>query len=130
MESPLTGKTVLVVEDNPLNMKLIHTLLSLHECEVVQAADAEAGIETAVRHRPDIILMDIHLPAMDGLAAARALGDLPQTAAIPVVAVTSCAMEGDEQRAMDSRCRGYITKPINTRTFINELAQLLPREEP
>ena len=73
--------------------------------------------------------MDIHLPAINGLSAAMPLAELPETTAISIVAVTSCALEGDEQRALDSRYQGYITKPINTRTFIDQLVQLLPQEE-
>jgi CheY-like chemotaxis protein len=128
--SPLTDKTVLVIEDNPLNLKLIHALLKLHNCTVLQATDAEIGIETAVRDRPDIILMDIHLPAMDGLTAASALGHSPRTSSIPIIAVTSCAMEGDAERAVAAGCCGYITKPINTRTFIDQIIQFLPTVQP
>ena len=79
--------------------------------------DAETGIKLAREHRPNLILMDIQLPGLDGLSATRILREDVQTRDIPIVAVTSFAMEGDRQKALDAGCTGYISKPLNTRTF-------------
>ncbi len=126
MAASLQGTTILVVEDNPLNMKLIRALLSLHSCTLLEEKNAESGIKTAVQSLPNLILMDLHLPAMDGLAATAILKDNPVTRHIPIIAVTSRAMEGDGVLALDAGCDAYITKPINTRTFVQSIAQFLP----
>ena len=111
--------TILVIEDNALNMKLVRSLLRLGEYRVLEATDATRGIELATAQKPDLILMDIQLPDMDGLTATRLLKSQPETRGIPVVALTSYAMPGDEIKAREVGCSGYITKPLNTRTFLD-----------
>jgi CheY-like chemotaxis protein len=118
-------KRVLVIEDNELNMKLVAALLSISHFEVIKAANAEQGLQLARKERPDLILMDIQLPGMDGLTATRLLkedGNLKDT---PVIALTSYAMQGDEQKAFAAGCTGYIPKPIDTRKFIELLEEFL-----
>jgi two-component system cell cycle response regulator DivK len=116
---------VLVIEDNPVNMELVTDLLETRGHEVQQAGTAEEGIETAKRRRPDIILMDIALPGIDGLTATGLLKQNPQTKSIPVIALTAHAMHGDAEKAMAAGCAGYITKPINTREFAVTVEQFV-----
>jgi two-component system, cell cycle response regulator len=113
--------TILVVEDNALNLKLVRSLLSLGGYQVLEAEDAESGIQMAAIHQPDLILMDIQLPGIDGLEATRVIRGTQETRKIPVVALTSYAMPGDEIKAQEAGCSGYITKPINTRTFMESV---------
>ena len=122
----MKGKTILVIEDNPLNMKLERVLLGLAAYEVIEASDAERGIALAREHHPDLILMDVQLPGIDGLTATRILKEDPELRGIAIVAVTSFAMTGDEERALEAGCAGYLTKPINTRTFLTDVARYLP----
>ena len=119
-----TGKiTILVVEDNELNMKLVKTLLEFGGYRVVTAADAEKGIKLAREHHPDLVLMDIQLPGMDGLTATGIIKNDPELSQTPVIALTSFAMQGDEEKALDAGCDGYITKPIDTREFCIRIAE-------
>ena len=112
-----TRPKVLVVEDNPLNLELATDLLEVAGFEVISAQTGEAGIKLAREAQPDLILMDLSLPGMDGIEATKALKADPQTSGIPIVAVTAHAMKGDEQKALAAGCEGYITKPIDTRMF-------------
>ena len=123
----MPNKTILVVEDNELNMKLVRGLLSMGDYDVHEAVDAESGIELARQHSPDLILMDIQLPGMDGLAATRLMREDRELVDIPVVALTSYAMEGDEEKAMESGCSGYISKPIDTRSFLESIDRYLQK---
>jgi CheY-like chemotaxis protein len=118
-------KTVLVIEDNALNMKLAKSLLQIGKYGVLEARDAETGIHLARNNHPDLILMDIQLPGMDGLNAARLIKKDNTLKHIPVVALTSYAMQGDEEKARDAGCVGYITKPIETKTFLDTVASFL-----
>lgn len=118
-------KTILVVEDNELNMKLVRGLLGLGAYRMLEAADAEAALEMAGRELPDLILMDIQLPGMDGLTATRRLKTDDRLRHIPVVALTSYAMAGDENKAAAAGCDGYLTKPIDTRSFIGKVEAFL-----
>ena len=115
-------KKILIVEDNALNMKLVRTLLELSGCDVLSAMDAEKGLQIAREHHPDLILMDIQLPGMDGLTATRILKKDPELCLVPVIALTSFAMQGDEEKALDAGCDGYIIKPIDTRGFRKTIA--------
>jgi CheY-like chemotaxis protein len=118
-------RTILIVEDNELNMKLIQQILTIGKYHVLKAGSAEEGLELARESRPNLILMDVQLPGMDGLDAARIIKSDPKLSEIPVVALTSFAMAGDEQSALDAGCRGYITKPISTRTFLQQLSTFI-----
>jgi CheY-like chemotaxis protein len=118
-------KTVLVIEDNEMNMKLVRVLLQMGQYDILEAMDAESGIPLARAHKPDLILMDIHLPGMDGLSATRIIKADPALKQIRVIALTSYAMEGDEKKAIEAGCDGYITKPIDTRTFLDTIAKFI-----
>ncbi|RJR28876.1 MAG: response regulator [Desulfobacteraceae bacterium] len=127
------GKKVLVIEDNELNMKLVSALLSISHFEVISAANAEIGLQLARKEMPDLILMDIQLPGMDGLTATRLIKKDKDLREIPVIALTSYAMQGDEQKAFAAGCTGYIPKPIDTRKFIEVVGEFLddnPRNQP
>ncbi|MDJ0720744.1 MAG: response regulator [Desulfobacterales bacterium] len=117
--------TVLVIEDDPLNMKLMRGLLGLGGYRMLEADKAETGLQMAADHRPDLILMDVHLPGLDGLSATRRLKADPELAAIPVIALTGLAMEGDREKALEAGCMDHITKPINTRSFLEGLGSFL-----
>jgi len=119
----MKNKTILVVEDNDLNMKLVKSLLEMGNYHVLEAMEAQTGIQLAREHRPDLILMDIQLPGMDGLAATRVIKGDDALKDIPVVAITSYAMEGDERKTREAGCTGYIAKPIDTRSFLENIAQ-------
>ncbi len=106
---------ILVIEDNPANMKLASLLLRNAGHAVLSATDAESGLALARAERPDLILMDIQLPGMDGLAATALLKQDPVTAAIPVIAVTAMAMASDREKTRAAGCDGYISKPLRYR---------------
>lgn len=125
----MSGK-VLVVEDTPANMKLVTLLLRQAGCEVLQVQDAADAIAVARTVHPDLILMDIQLPGMDGLEATRILKQDEATRRIPVVALTALAMKGDEERIIAAGCDGYIAKPIQYRNFLDKVSRLLPRADP
>jgi len=111
-------KRILIVEDNDLNMRLLKDVLEAHGYCTDAAGEGELAVEMARRFKPDLILLDIQLPDISGLEACRRLKRDPATRDIPVVAVTAFAMAGDERRARDSGCDGYVTKPIMLPTFL------------
>ena len=112
---------VLVIEDNEQNRYLVTFLLEQHGFTVVHAADGPAGIALAARETFTLILLDIHLPGMDGYAVARALRENVTLAEVPIVAVTSYAMAGDREKSLAAGCDGYLQKPINPETFVGDL---------
>jgi CheY-like chemotaxis protein len=116
---------ILIVEDNAMNMELAVDLLQAAGYVVLSATEAEQGIEVARATKPDLILMDISLPGMDGLVATQRLKSDPTTREIPVVALTAHAMKGDEEKALAAGCAGYLTKPIDTRTFGQAIGRYL-----
>jgi CheY-like chemotaxis protein len=116
---------VLVIEDNPLNLELVTDLLEASGCVVCHARTAEEGLHLAQTTLPDVILMDLSLPGMDGLAATRAIRANPATRHLPVIALTAHAMMGDEENALNAGCDGYLAKPINTRTFLDRVAEFV-----
>lgn len=111
------GHRILVVDDNVTNLKLIEYLLKAKGYDVLTAFDAETALEAVRMQRPSLVLMDLQLPGMDGLELTRKLKADPSTQKIVIVAVTAYAMKGDEQRALDAGCDGYIAKPIDTRAL-------------
>ena len=117
--------TILIVEDNPANMKLAAFVLTNAGYTVLSAPDAEIGLTLARQARPDLILMDIQLPGMDGLAATTLLKQDVATRAIPVVALTALAMKGDEARIRAAGCSGYIAKPMGYREILAAVATQL-----
>ncbi len=124
----MASEKILVIEDNQMNMKLVRDLLRLEGYNVLEAVDAETGIPMALENSPDLILMDIQLPGMDGLQASRIMGKETGLKEIPIVALTSFAMKGDECRAKEAGCVGYITKPINTRSFVEMVSGFIKRD--
>ena len=124
-EEPDGDKTVLVVEDNELNMKLVRKLLRDGGYTVLEATDAEKGLELISQHCLDLILMDIQLPGMDGLSAVKIIKNDQQFKHIPVLALTAYAMKGDEGKALDAGCDGYIPKPIQVKSFIARINKVL-----
>jgi CheY-like chemotaxis protein len=115
---------ILIVEDVEYNRDLLVQLLE-DEYEVVTAADGAAGIEAAARERPDLILMDLSLPGVDGWEATRRLKARQETESIPVIALTAHAMQGDEERARACGCDDYLTKPIDEDQLFDKLTRLL-----
>jgi CheY-like chemotaxis protein len=114
-------KRILVIEDNDQNLYLVTVLLENSGHQVIPAHDGETGIRLADEDAPDLILLDIQLPVMDGYEVARRLRRLENVARIPIVAVTSFAMVGDREKAIAAGCTGYIEKPINPDTFISQI---------
>ncbi len=112
------SKTVLIVEDNELNMKLFHDLLDAYGYATLQTRNGMEALDIARSHRPDLILMDIQLPEVSGLEVTKWLKDDDQLRDIPVIAVTAFAMKGDEERIRDGGCEAYISKPISVPSFI------------
>ena len=118
------GRTVLLIEDNEQNRYLTTFLLERNGYTVVSAVDGPAGIVEASRRRPDIVLLDIQLPAMDGYTVAAKLREIESLRGAPIIAVTSYAMLGDREKALAAGCTGYIEKPINPETFIAEIERI------
>jgi len=108
---------VLIVDDNATNMKLASDVLAAEDCEVICAPDAEHAEAELGKRVPDVILMDIAMPGTDGLTLTRRLKANEHYRHIPIIALTASAMKGDDERALAAGCQGYITKPINTRSF-------------
>lgn len=113
---------ILLIEDNAVNRDLTQFLLGSQGYKVREATSAEEAFEILKTERPDLIVMDVQLPGMDGLEATRKLKENPPTRDIPVVAVTSYAMKGDREDAAAAGCAAYVTKPINKTTFLQEIA--------
>jgi two-component system cell cycle response regulator DivK len=116
---------ILVVEDNPTNMKLVTMVLGRAGHTVIAAADAEVGLTLARDEHPDLILMDMQLPGMDGLAATKLLKADEATRAIPVIALTALAMKGDEERIRAAGCDGYVAKPLAYKQFLEVIGAQL-----
>jgi len=119
------GSRILVVEDNADNRALIMDMLDTMNYEVVIATDGEEGVKKANAERPDLILMDISLPRVDGLTAARRIKATPELQHIPIIALTAHAMVGDRERALDAGCDDYVSKPIDLRELANKLTRYL-----
>lgn len=114
-------KTVLIVEDNELNMKLFNDLLEAKGYNVVQTRSGLTALDLAKEHRPDLILMDIQLPEVSGLEVTKWIKEDETIASIPIIAVTAFAMKGDEERIRQGGCEAYISKPISVATFIKTI---------
>jgi CheY-like chemotaxis protein len=122
--------TILIVEDNPANQLLVSAVLEREGYRLELAASAVEARQVLARGLPDLILMDIQLPGMDGLTFTRELKADPASTGVPVVALTALAMSGDRERALAAGCTGYISKPINTRTFADEVRGYLLAKAP
>ena len=124
--SPL-DKTVLVVEDNDINMKLLHDVLEVQGYNVLQAKDGMEGWRIAREHRPDLILMDIQLPSISGLEATKRLKADETLKSIPVIAITAFAMAGDKEKFLEGGCDAYIPKPISIPNFLQTVERFANR---
>ena len=121
--------SILIVDDNPVNLKLACDVLEASGFQIRRAADAEQAILILQREIPNLILMDIALPGIDGLSLTRLIKGDARLRHIPVVALTAFAMKGDDQKAFDAGCSGYITKPIDTRRIAEQVETFLRRAE-
>jgi CheY-like chemotaxis protein len=120
-------ESILIVDDNPTNLKLLRVLLSGEGFEVRTCSEASAALEVLRSQRPSLLLTDIQMPGIDGLELARRLKTDPATKDIPVVAITAYAMSGDEQRALQAGCDAYVSKPIDTRSLPGLLHSVLAK---
>ncbi len=118
-------KKVLVIEDNEINRYLMRTILQKLGHQVIEAQDGFTGVELAIAERPDLILMDIQLPGLDGYEATKKLRALETTKKIPIIAITSYAMVGDREKILAAGCTAYIEKPIDPESFIKELKKYI-----
>jgi CheY-like chemotaxis protein len=125
----MAGHRILIVDDNATNLKLVAYLMKAHGYEVDTALDAELAMDAIRSRRPDVVLMDIQLPGIDGLELTRLLKANPDTREILVIAVTAYAMKGDQDKALAAGCDDYITKPIDTRALPDTIARHLARRE-
>jgi two-component system, cell cycle response regulator DivK len=116
---------ILYIEDDANNRLLVRRILLAEGMEVDEAENATVGIEMALGNPPDLILMDISMPGMDGLTATTTIRKLPEIADVPIVALTANVMQGDRERSLDAGCDGYIGKPIDVDTFAEHLIQFL-----
>ena len=123
----MAGENILIIEDNPMNMELATDLLKVSGYAVMQAETAEQGIMMAQSQKPDLIIMDIGLPVMDGLSAIEILKKDEKTKDIPILALTSYAMKGDREKILEAGCEGYLAKPIDTRKFAEEVREILKK---
>ena len=118
-------KRILVVEDNETNLYLIRFILEKGGYEVIEAREGTVGVELAIKEKPDLVIMDIQLPDINGLEATKRIRASGADGEIPIIALTSFAMAGDRERALAAGCTGYIEKPINPETFIAEIERYL-----
>jgi CheY-like chemotaxis protein len=125
----MAGERILIVDDNATNLKLVAYLMKANGYEVDTALEAEAALDAIARHRPDVILMDIQLPGIDGLELTRRLKADPGSRDIVIIAVTAYAMKGDLDKALAAGCDDYITKPIDTRSLPETIARHLANRE-
>lgn len=116
---------ILYVEDNPQNMRLVRKMLHVGGYDMLEAVDGLTGLDIAAQERPDLILMDINLPDIDGMEATRRLKEDPDLNKIPIVALTANAMFGDRERFLEAGCDGYLAKPISKTELLNTLSYFL-----
>ena len=123
------SKTVMIVEDNELNMKLFHDLLEAHGYNTVGTRNGIEALDLARKHRPDLILMDIQLPEVSGIEVTKWLKEDEELQRIPVIAVTAFAMKGDEEKIREGGCEAYISKPISVMSFLKTVDSFLKRPQ-
>lgn len=116
---------ILIVEDDPRNMRLLEMTLKARGYTLLEATDGGEALDMAIRERPDLIVMDIQLPKVNGLAVIRKLRETPEFRHTPIIAITSYAMKGDREKAIEAGCSAYLPKPINTRELPEIIASML-----
>ena len=121
-------KRILVIEDTEDNRQILGDLLSNAGYELIEAVDGLEGVATAEREQPDLILMDIQLPGIDGYEATRRIRKIPALAKVPIIAVTSYALSGDEAKTREAGCDGYVAKPYSPRQLLAKVREFLPSE--
>lgn len=121
----MIAKVILHVEDNEYNRKIVRDLLSRNNYELVEARDGEAALDELARRRPDLILVDVQLPKLSGLDVTRRIRSDPALSEIPVIALTSFALSGDDRRALDAGCNAYIAKPFRPRELLDLIRRLV-----
>ena len=121
-------KKVLVIDDNDLNLKLVRSILHLGGYRVLEASNAKAGIDLVLTQKPDLVLMDIQLPGIDGFQATRIIRDHLCPKKLPIIALSGYATQGDEIKAKEAGCDGYITKPLDTRSFLKTIGEFIASE--
>ena len=121
---------ILYVEDNPQNMRLVRKILKHAGYEVLEAEDGLSGIEMTKSHQPDLILMDVNLPDIDGLEATQRIRKLPEFATTPIIALTANAMVGDREKALQAGCDGYLPKPISKTELLKTVSEYLTENTP
>lgn len=121
----MSGKLILHVEDNEYNRKIIRDLLSKNSYEIVEAHNGEAALDALARRRPDLILMDVQLPKLSGLEVTRMIRADPLLAQIPVIAITSFALSGDDRLALEAGCNAYIAKPFRPRDLLEMIRRFI-----
>lgn len=124
----MSSKTILYVEDNEFNRKIVRDLLARTSYLLLEATDGEAGVAMALRELPTLILMDIQLPKISGFDATRRLRADPRTAHIPIIAITSYALSGDNQRALDAGASAYLAKPYSPRELLEFIRKFAPED--
>ena len=122
----MSGRTILYVEDNELNRKIVRDLLRRTSYRLIEAPDGQTGVQMALEQRPGLILMDVQLPRISGLEAMRRLRAEPATADTPIIAITSFALSGDEQRAKEAGASAYLPKPFSPFALLGMIRTLLP----
>ena len=120
------AKTILVIEDHEDNRRIMHDLLTNSGYEVIEAVTGEEGLTLAETHHPDLILLDIQLPGIDGYEVTRRIKSNPDLQKVAIIAVTSYALSGDDIKAFEAGCNAYVTKPFSPRKLLAEIRQYLP----
>jgi two-component system cell cycle response regulator DivK len=121
----VSGKLIMHVEDNEYNRKIVRDLLSKNKYELMEAHNGEAALEALARRRPDLILMDVQLPKLSGLEVTRMIRANSTFAQIPVIAITSFALSGDDRLALEAGCNGYISKPFRPRDLLDMIRRFI-----
>ena len=123
------NKRILIVEDSPQNMRLMEMTLKAKNYTLLKATDGEEALDMATRERPDLIIMDVQLPKLNGLEVTRKLRDTVEFSHIPIIAITAFAMKGDKEKAIEAGCDAYLSKPIDTRQLPGMIAEMLLQQQ-
>jgi len=123
------NKRILIVEDSPQNMRLMEMTLKAKNYTLLKATDGEEALDMATRERPDLIIMDVQLPKLNGLEVTRKLRDTVAFSHIPIIAITAFAMKGDKEKAIEAGCDAYLSKPIDTRQLPGMIAEMLLQQQ-